>query len=227
MNWKYNSLKIDIIYEEDGLIVVNKPAGLSTSGRDLSDPDCLQYGLMEKYRRKIWAVHQLDKDTSGVNLFVRRKSLVNEYMLKLRDPHTVKTYVAICHGVLPKKRIKIDEPIGWLGEKRNSRYGVTPKGKHAKTIAHLIDASKEFSLVSVNIFTGRTHQIRVHLAHIGHPIIGEPWYCDPPCELHYHHALHALSIDFANETNRFSAPIPNAFITLSKKLGLDVNKVDQ
>ena len=89
-------LEARILHEADGVIVVNKPVGWPSTGRDLDDPKCVQHLLMARARRMVWAVHQLDADTSGVNVFVRRKSLVEPWAQKLRKGR--KEYCSFCKG---------------------------------------------------------------------------------------------------------------------------------
>lgn len=213
-----------VLHEEDGLIVVDKPPGLPTSGRDLDDPACLQHRLIERYRRMVWAVHQLDGETSGVVLFVRRKALVQEWAERLG--RASKTYLAVAHGLFERPREGvIDAPIGYDAERRRQR--IDPAGKRAVSRYRVVRdnagrAAPPASLVEVRIETGRTHQVRVHLAHLGHPLLGERRYRDAPCVLHPRHALHAARIELAPQDGgcTFSAPLPADLRALLDALGL-------
>lgn len=205
-----------ILHEHDGLIVIDKPPGLCTSGKTLEDPDCLQYELMQRYRRKIWVVHQLDKSTSGVNLCVRRKALVAHWQEQLRRGK--KTYVALVHGVPSWTRRRLDEPMGFV-EDRGSHW-IKPDGRSAVSHVHVVDAVDDFALVTVRIETGRTHQVRIHLSNAGHPLVGEPWYREAACELHPRHALHAWRVEAGGET--FTAPVPPDLVALAARLGLNL-----
>ncbi len=212
-----------VLHEADGLVVVDKPAGLPTTGRDLDDPDCLQHQLLQRYRRMVWAVHQLDSETSGVVLFVRRKALVNQWAERLA--RATKTYLAVAHGVFEQPEGVIDAPIAYDEERRRQR--IDPAGKRALSRYRVIHdnaggAAPRASLVEVRIETGRTHQVRVHLASLGHPLVGERRYRDVPCELHPRHALHAARIELApiDGGGAFSAPLPADLRALLDALGL-------
>lgn len=209
------SIQEHILLEDDGLIVVNKPAGLASTGRDLDDPDCLQFELMRHYRRMIWAVHQLDRDTSGLNLFVRRKGLVAHWTKRLGDEGR-KVYLAICHGAIAHDHLEIDAPIGWIEPER--RRDITPDGKAATTRLRVLARTPEASLLQLRILTGRSHQIRIHLAHLGHPLIGEDRYRQPPSDLHTRQALHAARLDFPDL--QLIAPPPHDLLALAAGLGL-------
>ena len=161
-----------ILLEDDGLIVVNKPRGMPTAGDHMDQPGSVQFALMRHYRRKIWAVHQLDKLTSGLNLFVRRKALVAHWSGQLKGGQ--KRYLALCHGQVAHDHFYIKAPIGWVAAQR--KHGVFEGGKAAKTEVHVLARGDEVSLIRATIHTGRTHQIRVHLSHQGHPLIGDPLY---------------------------------------------------
>lgn len=200
-----------ILLEDDGLIVVDKPAGIPTAGDSLEQPGSLQYELMQHYRRMIWAVHQLDRDTSGVNLFVRRKSLVQTWTEHLRAG--TKSYVALLTGRFGGGLI--DAPVGWVGQ---GVRGVTDGGKSARTEFIVEAATEEATLVRALLHTGRTHQIRIHAAHVGHPIIGDARYGSPSA-LIARQALHASEV-VAHE-RVFTAALPADMKALLEHLQLD------
>ena len=199
-----HDLDARILLEDDGLIAVDKPAGWPSTGRDLKDPDCLQHLLMQRFRRKIWAVHQLDADTTGVNLFVRRKSLVATWADRLRQGR--KTYLALCHGQIERRGwFRIDSPIGWV-EARGGRW-IADDGKAAVSEVRVEKAGESISALEVAIKTGRTHQVRIHLASVGHPLVGERRYRQPPCGLLDRHALHAHRVRLPG-VGVIEAPVP-------------------
>lgn len=210
-----------VVYEADGVIVVDKPAGLPTSGRTLDDPACLQSLLIARQSRMVWAVHQLDADTSGLNVFVQRRSLVPVWQARLKWPTASKTYVAIVHGRVARDEQLVDVPIGAL-DAAGRTLGVTAQGRPCQTEVTVVERGDRFSVVLATLRTGRTHQVRIHLAHIGHPLVGEPFYGRTPCELLRRHALHALRIAFDDQRAPAlleCAPSPD-LVTFARSVGL-------
>lgn len=219
MSFDASNLPGLVLHDEGGLIVVDKPAGLASTGRSLDDPDCLQWHLARWARRKVWAVHQLDKQTSGVNLFVRRKALVAEWQRILGERRTRKVYLALTHGRLQPGRLTVDEPIGWVDAL--GRRAVTPDGQPSRSHVEVLDHTASASLVCVTIETGRTHQVRIHLAHLGHPLLGEDRYRDPPCRLHSRQALHAWRLETPHAPDQaFVAQPPADLERLAAEVGL-------
>jgi RluA family pseudouridine synthase len=210
-----DSPAIPVVYEADGVVVVDKPAGLETSGRTLDDPRSVQYRLAAQLRRRVWAVHQLDRDTSGVLVFVRRRSLVAPWQEALRRGR--KTYLAICHGCVTFREKRVDAPLRYDDARR--RWIVAEGGKPACSIVRRLAVAEDASLLEIELLTGRTHQARVHLAHLGHPLFGERRYREPPSSAHPRQALHAARIELP-KGERFSAPLPADLRQLAERLGL-------
>jgi 23S rRNA-/tRNA-specific pseudouridylate synthase len=204
------------------MIAVDKPWGVPSTGRQLDDPDSLQFALMQRCGEMVWAVQQLDADTSGVNIFVRTKTLVPEWQQRMRYPNGVKTYLAIVHGRIGFDERRIEAPIGVLREEPSRQLGVTTDGQRAVTQVHVLDRTKDAGLLRVRIETGRTHQIRIHLASIGHPLFGEDWYREPRCREHPRQALHALRVEFgdAGLTQSIESPWPDDLRALTERLRL-------
>lgn len=214
----FGNLESRIIYEKGGLLVVNKPHDIPTSGKSLDDDDALQFWVMQREGGMVWAVHQLDADTTGVNMFVTEKRLVGTYQKALADPLAEKRYVAIVHGVPTWGRTTCTEPIGKID---NRNMGVTPEGKWAESSFRVLSSTEHFSLIEARIKTGRTHQIRIHLSHLGFPLVGEEWYRNPPCVVHPRQALHAFEVTLHRpERHHFRAPLAEDFVTLAAELGL-------
>lgn len=207
-----------ILHEDAEVVVLDKPPNLPSTGRDLDDKNCAQWLLMCHYRRQLWAVHQLDANTSGVLIFARKKSLVHPWHTRLKYPNGQKTYLAVCHGVPTWEQTHIDAPLGWEG----GAYGVFPSGKPSQTAAKVfaVSPAHRACLLAVQLMTGRTHQVRVHLAHIGHPLFGEPHYA--PCTEHPRHALHAAQVRLlVDQTERtWRAPLPDDLRSLCHRLEL-------
>lgn len=205
-----------ILHDDDGVLVLNKPSGVPTAGDELMQKGSAQAGLMAHARRMIWAVHQLDRPTTGVNLFVRRKALVGQWSEALRVG--TKTYLAWCHGYVSAHEVDIREPLGWC--QSLGRHGVRADGKSAHTHVRRLGHSRHGSLLEVTITTGRTHQIRAHLSHIGHPLVGDHRY-GSTAEEGAPLALHAWQLR-CGELGHFEAPCPEPWATwLTHFEGLD------
>ncbi|HEY8431832.1 MAG TPA: RNA pseudouridine synthase [Sandaracinaceae bacterium] len=194
-------------------MVVDKPPGLETAGRTPDDPRSLQYRLAAQLGRPVWAVHQLDRETSGANVFVRKRSLVAPWQAKLASGR--KVYLAIVHGRFEAASVRVDAPLRYDEARRRWAVG---EGREARSLVRRLAAADAFSLLEVELLTGRTHQARVHLAHLGHPLAGEKRYRDPPSSAHPRHALHAFRIELAGL--RFEAPVPADLGELAARVGL-------
>lgn len=208
------SERITVLHDTGGLIAVDKPAGLESTGRAVDDPGGVQHHLQTQLRRPLWLVHQLDRDTTGVLLFVRKRRLVAEWQARLRRAQ--KRYLALVHGTLEPVAATFDAPIGY--DRALRRWRVDPEGKPARTTARRLDAAGGVSLVEARIRTGRTHQVRVHLAQAGHPLVGERLHRDPPCELTGRQMLHAWRLEVDDLS--LEAPIPRDFADAMKRWGL-------
>lgn len=217
-------VRAQVIGEHDGVLFLDKPAGWPTSGRTLDDARCLQHRLMTEYGKMVWAVHQLDGDTSGVNVFAARKSLVPRWQQRLRFPEARKEYLALVHGEV-RTRLRIEDPIG---RRPDGSWGVTEGGKSALTLVTPIAANARFSLLRIHLRTGRTHQIRVHLSHHGHPLVGEFWYNDAPCLLADRHMLHAwrTRFDRQQEPGLVVAAVPTDMREVATTLGVPIPAVE-
>lgn len=209
-----------IVAVHEGVYFVNKPAGWPTSGRNLEDPECVQYRLMQHTRKKIWAVHQLDADTSGLNVFTHRKSSVHYWQKRLHYPSAQKEYLALVHGRLDQFQ-KLTAPIG---RRPDGTWGTWREGKRALTHVIPVCATPDVSLVRVQLRTGRTHQIRVHLSEIGHPLVGEFWYRDAPCLLAERHMLHAwrTQFDARDAVQRVVVRPPEDWLECAQRLGVEI-----
>lgn len=215
-----------VLGEHDGILAVDKPPGLPSTGRTLEDPQCLQWRLSEWIGRRIWAVHQLDAETSGVNLFATRKSLVEPTVRRMRPPQGRKLYLAVCRGE-PDFRVRsVREPIARLSTARGSLLVASPQGRPSRTDLRVLDSHRDFCLVQASIATGRTHQVRIHLAHVGLPIVGDTRYAPARREPSSRLALHSWTIVLAPTPGRVrfvvSSPPPEDLARLCAHLGLDL-----
>ena len=218
------SAAITVHASHDGVLVIDKPAGIPTTGRVPTDLDSVEGQLRRQLRRdRLWAVHQLDRGTTGLNLFVKRKALVATVGRWLTRGH--KDYLAVCHGHWSGPARELSAPIGRLSgpRQRGQVVAVMPQGKEARTFISPLATTAHHCVLRVRIVTGRTHQVRVHLAHLGHPLVGEFAYRDPACVLHPRVALHAWRLllpDAPECLQRVVAPRPADLAALIEALHL-------
>jgi len=213
---------MEIVYEDDDLLVVNKPAGLLTMGTEDKKIGTAYYYLMDYVRKgggntraRIFIVHRLDKLTSGVLVFAKNE----EVKLKLQADweKTKKKYLAVVHGQFVKKEGVI---TSYLAENKAFVMYSTKdpaKGKLSHTAYKVLQESRRFSLVEVDLLTGRKNQIRVHMTDVGHPVVGDDKY-GKANGVYKRLALHAKSISFVHpvtgKTMMFETRTPHYFGTL-------------
>lgn len=225
------ALPLDIVYEDADVIVLNKPRGLVVHPAPGHETGTLVNALLAHVDRlsgiagmaRPGIVHRLDKDTTGLLLVAKTDSAHATLAAELKRQNIERRYLALVHGVPGEWSGLIEAPIG-RDEKDRMRMAVTPAGKSAWTRFWVIATFGEaFSWLDVKLYTGRTHQIRVHLAYIGHPIAGDPVYgkADPSLELGGQ-ALHAYRLAFTHprtrERMRFTAPLPDDYRRLLQRL---------
>ena len=171
-----NNQILNIIYEDDHFIVINKPAGLlSIPDRMQSEPS-LKDLLLKKYG-SIFTVHRLDKDTSGIIIFAKNEQ-THKYFSQLFEGRNIeKYYVGVVIGMPTESSGLIEAPISEHPLQKGTMC-IHRNGKPSSTSYELMEANKYFSLVSFQLHTGRTHQIRVHSKSIGHPLACDPIYGD-------------------------------------------------
>ncbi len=185
---------IPVLYEDDDIVAVDKPAGLaSIPERDRVKESVLSM-LEKQLKRKLFIVHRLDKEVSGVMLFAKNAGMhkyLNEAFFN-RNVH--KTYRALVRGIMKEGKGEIDRPIRQFG---SGRMGVDEeKGKQSLTKYEVIKRFDERTLIHAYPVTGRRHQIRVHLYHIGHPVAGDMLYGDKNPQKNYPRLmLHAERIE--------------------------------
>ncbi|QNG62031.1 RluA family pseudouridine synthase [Bacillus sp. PAMC26568] len=210
-------MELDLLFEDEHLIIVNKPAGMDTHPNEPGQTGTLANAVafhfqMQGLSRKVRHIHRLDHDTSGAIIFAKH-ALSHAILDRYLEARKIKrTYTAIVQGKLKQKKGKIEHPIG-KDRHHPTRRRVSPNGQTALTRFKTEDTNMVFdvSLIKLQLDTGRTHQIRVHLSHIGYPIVGDELY-GGNTKLLKRQALHASEITvlhpFSNENITVFAPFP-------------------
>ena len=214
---------IDILYEDDDFIAINKPTGLLSVKTDNESTDTAYNYVLEylQSRNKMvrpFVLHRIDKDTSGILLFTKNVKLHSILRLNWNDYVKVREYAAVVEGHLDPKEGQI---TSYLKENQfNLVYSTKdPSGELAITNYKVTKENVAYSLVKVNLETGRKNQIRVHMLDMGCPIVGDDKYGDakdPLKRLGLHHTALELQHPFTKEIIRFNAPIPHIFLGLFK-----------
>jgi len=201
---------MDILYQDDSLIVVNKASGL-LSIRDGYNPDLPTVKtILEEEFGRCWIVHRLDKETSGVLLIARNAVAHRILNMAFENRQVHKTYHAIVMGVPPDKEFEIILPLKVNGDRRHRTVVDLDNGKTAKSSVSIIELFSNYSLVTIMPESGYTHQIRAHLAYSGFPILGDKLYQRPnysQTDLINRTALHAYQITFIH-------PVSNSPVTI-------------
>ncbi|PKB70522.1 MAG: pseudouridine synthase [SAR202 cluster bacterium Io17-Chloro-G6] len=195
-------IPVTVVYQDQDLVVIDKPAGLAVHpgpghpDRTLVNallamcPDI--QGIGGEIRPGI--VHRLDKDTSGLMVAAKTHQAHNNLSAQIKARQVTKGYLALVEGVPAPAQGKVDAPVG-RHPRRRTRMAVVVGGKEARTSYHLREQFQEHSLLELYLETGRTHQIRVHMAHIGHPLVGDTTYGHKSL-LVGRHFLHAFHLAF-------------------------------
>jgi tRNA pseudouridine32 synthase/23S rRNA pseudouridine746 synthase len=204
---------IPSLFEDADVLVVNKPEGLaSIPERDTTQESLLSL-LSAARSTKLYVVHRLDKEVSGLILFAKNAA-AHAFLNEQFSQHTVrKTYWAVVHGVMAHATGTIDVPLRQFG---SGRMGVDSKrGKESVTSFHVLKRFTAHTLVEVQPVTGRRHQIRVHLYSLGHAIVGDPLYGEKALQPHFPRLmLHAQRIEFRLPSRNeimVEAPMPESF----------------
>lgn len=228
--WMIDSIEKRIIFEDEDFLVLNKPSGLAVHGGTANHHgviDALRF--LRKDERYLELAHRLDKATSGCLMVAKNRKMLNGLQSLLRNRTISKTYTALLCGVIHQESITVNAPL----EKRTldsgeHRVRIHPEGKKSETTYARLTQFKNMTLVSASPKTGRTHQIRVHAKHIGHPIAGDERY-STPAQYKKHREnglkrlfLHASKLSFThpltNQAVCFEAPLDVELESYLKKL---------
>lgn len=214
---------LEIVFEDRDLIVVNKPAGLLTVATD-KEKRRTAYAILSNYVKaedpdnKIFIVHRLDRETSGLLLFARNETIKHRIQETWEQTIIQRTYVAVVEGEVTPEEGTI---TSWLAESKALKVYSSQNPQHGqKSITHYrkLRGSEHYSLLQLNLETGRKHQIRVHLQDIGHPVVGDAKYGSKEKKPIGRLALHAQVLAFTHpktgELCRFETPVPPRFMKL-------------
>ncbi len=215
---------VTILHEDEDIIVINKDAGL-LSVASKNETEMTAYRQITDYvkndnpRNRIYIVHRLDRDTSGVMLFAKTEEVKEALQTAWNEVVKERTYTALVEGVLRKKEGTISS---WLKESKTFKVYSNPTdngGQHAVTHYKTIQSNKQFSLLEVQLETGRKNQIRVHMEDIGHPVVGDKRYGatgNPIKRLGLHATRLVLEHPRTGEVVRYQSDVPQPFFTKSK-----------
>ena len=229
------NIPLEILYEDGDLAVVVKPRGMvvhPAAGHSEGTLVNALLGTLDELsgiggEKRPGIVHRLDKDTSGVMMVAKNDETQTELSRMLKDREIEKHYLALTEGIMKEKEGIIEAPIG-RSRKDRKKMAVDPDGRLAVTEWKVLAEGRNCSLLDVHILTGRTHQIRVHMRSIQHPVCGDPLYgyekgVKAPCLM-----LHARSLSFVHprtkEKKTFQAPLPGDFLKGLKMNGIEFSE---
>ena len=233
---KAENIPVEVVYEDNDIIVVNKPKGMVVHPANGNPDGTLVNAIMAMCKGSLSGiggeirpgiVHRLDKDTSGL-LIVAKNDLAHINMSnQIKDRQVKKIYIALAKGNIYEDEATINMPIG-RSTKDRKKMAVRKDGKEAVTHFKVLKRYKDYTLLEVKIDTGRTHQIRVHMAEIGHPVVGDMVYSKGKNEFGVEgQMLHAQSLDFKHPITgkemHLEAKLPEYFEKVLEKLDRENN----
>ncbi|HEY9714901.1 MAG TPA: RluA family pseudouridine synthase [Chroococcales cyanobacterium] len=212
---KIPDIDLPILYEDEDCIVLNKPVGVLTHSKGAFNPEAtvatfLRTRINGMAGERAGIVHRLDRATSGVIICAKNPAALSWLQKQFSQRKTKKTYIAIVEGAMSQNHAVIDMPIE-RNPKRPQTFRVGANGKPAVTEYSVTENNGTLSLLELKPTTGRTHQLRVHLSNLGHPILGDQLYGGREADRLY---LHALSLEItlpSRERKVFTAPLPKDF----------------
>jgi len=222
-------IPLDVVYEDQDLLVINKPPGLTVHPAPGHRTGTLVNAVLARVPDlpgiagsvRPGIVHRLDKDTSGLLVVAKSDEAQRGLAAQLRDRTMQRTYLAVVRGTMPRPEGTVSAPLARHPVHR-TRISVVPGGRSAVTHYTRLEQFADAALLACRLETGRTHQIRVHLAHIGHPVLGDPVYGRASAPELRRQALHAARLEFTHpRTARrivCTAPIPPDIAALLARL---------
>jgi 23S rRNA pseudouridine1911/1915/1917 synthase len=212
---KIPEIELPVLYEDDDCVVINKPVGLLTHSKGTFNPEAtvstwLRSRMKAMSGERAGIVHRLDRATSGVMICAKTPEALSWLQKQFSQRKTKKSYAAVVTGVMNEPEAIIDMPIE-RNPKKPQTFRVGNNGKPAVTAYKVVKTDGKNSLLELKPTTGRTHQLRVHMAQLKHPIIGDTFYGGKPADRLFLHA-HALEITLPNrERKTFEVPVPPEF----------------
>jgi len=209
---------LEILYEDDALLFVNKPAGIVVQrGYDPDEPVLLDVAMA--HAGHLYLMQRLDRGTSGVMFFSKQSEINPKLTRQFETKRIRKSYLALAEGELGERQT-IDAPLARIGP---ISFGVRDGGKRALTVVEPLAAAPDGSLLAITLMTGRTHQIRVHLAAIGHPLVGDWLYGARNAPRPMLHAAELIMTHpVSNQPLRVAAPLPEDFRETAAARGVNM-----
>lgn len=211
---------LPIVYQDKNVIVINKPAGLLTHSKGVLNDEFTVAEFFKRFTKyhldtnRPGIIHRLDRDTSGVLIGALNDKTAKLLQRQFSDRKVKKVYIAVVDGVPKQAEALIDLPIG-RNPKAPSQFRVDPNGKEARTLYKVLASNKKHSLVELRPETGRTHQLRVHMAYLGTPIHGDKVYGKEADRMYLHAAKLEITIP-EGERMLFAADVPPEFAAMEK-----------
>jgi 23S rRNA pseudouridine955/2504/2580 synthase len=222
-------LALPVVHEDEALLVIDKPSGVAVHGGS-----GVSFGVIESLRAErpqakfLELAHRLDRDTSGLLILCKKRAALVELHRMLREGEVEKIYLALAKGIPGQREFDISESLHkYVTSQGERRVAVREDGKSAVTKVKVLKQGDSFSLLQLRLMTGRTHQIRVHLAHAGHPVLGDDKYGDFPLNRELAKQgvkrlmLHASSLAFKHPVSgaalAFKSAVPDAMKSFIKE----------